>query len=213
MQNFLANNHGYISMFATKGDDYPGTWPGQMEKIRPRHLLARDQLARGWGLALSFRQIWRLDHQNGCRSYSSLLCLQYVWIGREQNQLPRARRSLQSREWRLRPVTGESEVISPSDMMAISDSFSGGIDMRRNTLADLNRYGNTVTRQQDKANVVFCDGHVESVALEFLFEDTGDAALSRWNRDHQPHRPIYYHLEPAAPRTSRLRAAKAKCQG
>jgi prepilin-type processing-associated H-X9-DG protein len=43
-------------------------------------------------------------------------------------------------------------------------------------------------RHQGKANVVFCDGHVESPALKFLFEDTGDAALVRWNRDHLPHR-------------------------
>ncbi|HEY5040889.1 MAG TPA: H-X9-DG-CTERM domain-containing protein [Verrucomicrobiae bacterium] len=39
-----------------------------------------------------------------------------------------------------------------------------------------------------KANVVFCDGHVESPTLQFLFADTSDAALSRWNRDHLPHR-------------------------
>ena len=39
-----------------------------------------------------------------------------------------------------------------------------------------------------RANVVFCDGHVESPTLQFLFADTSDAALSRWNRDHQPHR-------------------------
>jgi prepilin-type processing-associated H-X9-DG protein len=39
-----------------------------------------------------------------------------------------------------------------------------------------------------KANVVFCDGHVESPTLKFLFEDTSDAALVRWNRDHLPHR-------------------------
>jgi prepilin-type processing-associated H-X9-DG protein len=38
------------------------------------------------------------------------------------------------------------------------------------------------------ANVVFCDGHVESPTLQFLFADTSAAALSRWNRDHQPHR-------------------------
>jgi len=45
-----------------------------------------------------------------------------------------------------------------------------------------------LSRHQGKANVVFCDGHVESPTLAFLFEDTSDAALSRWNRDHQPHR-------------------------
>jgi prepilin-type processing-associated H-X9-DG protein len=43
-------------------------------------------------------------------------------------------------------------------------------------------------RHQGKANVVFCDGHVESPTLQFLFEDTSDDALVRWNRDHLPHR-------------------------
>jgi prepilin-type processing-associated H-X9-DG protein len=45
-----------------------------------------------------------------------------------------------------------------------------------------------IDRHQGKANVVFCDGHVESPTLPFLFADTSDAALSRWNRDHLPHR-------------------------
>jgi prepilin-type processing-associated H-X9-DG protein len=43
-------------------------------------------------------------------------------------------------------------------------------------------------RHQGKANVVFCDGHVESPTLQYLFADTSDEALSRWNRDHLPHR-------------------------
>jgi prepilin-type processing-associated H-X9-DG protein len=41
---------------------------------------------------------------------------------------------------------------------------------------------------QGKANVILCDGHVESPPLKFLFEDTRDAAFVRWNRDHLPHR-------------------------
>jgi prepilin-type processing-associated H-X9-DG protein len=52
-------------------------------------------------------------------------------------------------------------------------------------------YGSTkrsYARHQGKANVVFCDGHVESPTLQFVFADTSDAALSRWNRDHLPHR-------------------------
>ena len=36
--------------------------------------------------------------------------------------------------------------------------------------------------------VVFRVGHVKSPPLKYLFEDTSDAALSRWNRDHLPHR-------------------------
>src|ERR1700722_13922596 len=43
-------------------------------------------------------------------------------------------------------------------------------------------------RHQGEANMVFCDGHVESPTLRFLFEATGDEPLSRWNRDHEPHR-------------------------
>ena len=29
---------------------------------------------------------------------------------------------------------------------------------------------------------------VESPTTQFVFEDSSDAALVRWNRDHQPHR-------------------------
>jgi prepilin-type processing-associated H-X9-DG protein/prepilin-type N-terminal cleavage/methylation domain-containing protein len=79
----------------------------------------------------------------------------------------------------------ESEVAVPSDMMAIGDSHDG--IFTRRTLAHFERFGNIVTRHQGKANVLFCDGHVESPTVKFLFEDTTDAALSRWNRDHRPH--------------------------
>ena len=71
-------------------------------------------------------------------------------------------------------------------MMALGESFDGRMAFDRN-LNGMDKYGN-LNRHQGKANVVFCDGHVESPTLQFLFEDTSDAALSRWNRDHQPHR-------------------------
>jgi prepilin-type N-terminal cleavage/methylation domain-containing protein/prepilin-type processing-associated H-X9-DG protein len=45
-------------------------------------------------------------------------------------------------------------------------------------------------RHQGKANTVFCDGHVESPTLRYLFADTSDSALVSWNRDHQPHREL-----------------------
>ncbi|HYG35685.1 MAG TPA: prepilin-type N-terminal cleavage/methylation domain-containing protein [Clostridia bacterium] len=88
----------------------------------------------------------------------------------------------------------ESEVAVPSDMMAIGDSFYGSVEFRRGKIGggppahDMLTCGNILTRHQGKANVVFCDGHVESPALKFLFQDTSDAALVRWNRDHLPHR-------------------------
>jgi prepilin-type processing-associated H-X9-DG protein len=58
------------------------------------------------------------------------------------------------------------------------------------TLSAVGSTKRSYSRHQDKANVVFCDGHVESPKLKFLFEDTSDDALSRWNRDHKPHREL-----------------------
>ena len=80
----------------------------------------------------------------------------------------------------------DSEVMAPSDMIAIGDVFEQRPDLHRNPIYDfaLRAY----QRHQGEANVVFCDGHVESPTLPFLFEDTSDAALARWNRDHLPHR-------------------------
>jgi prepilin-type processing-associated H-X9-DG protein/prepilin-type N-terminal cleavage/methylation domain-containing protein len=92
----------------------------------------------------------------------------------------------------LAPIS-ESEVADPSDMMAMGETFSpNAIDFFRGpkgyfaTLSE--KYQRAILRHQGKANVVFCDGHVESPTLPFLFADTSDAALSRWNRDHLPHR-------------------------
>ena len=76
----------------------------------------------------------------------------------------------------------ESEVSVPSDMMAIGESDSG--DYMRSEAFDFSGH----LRHGNKANVAFCDGHVESPTLKFLFEDTNDVALVRWNRDHLPHR-------------------------
>lgn len=96
------------------------------------------------------------------------------------------------------PPVAESAVVSPSEMMAIGDGFKGGngiIEDGDNWLwrsAGVTGYSGSTAhayaRHQGKADVVFCDGHVESPTLKILFEDTSDAALVRWNRDHQPHR-------------------------
>jgi prepilin-type processing-associated H-X9-DG protein len=87
----------------------------------------------------------------------------------------------------FRPIA-ESEVAVPSDMMAMGDDFSGTALLVRRPIDTFKEDGNILTRHRGKANVVFCDGHVESPTLTFLFEDDSDAALRRWNRDNQPHR-------------------------
>ena len=98
-----------------------------------------------------------------------------------------------------KPFVKESDIVNPSEMMAIGDGYDGngsqifsghGLLWRRH-----DSYWGTETpivdvRHQGKANVVFCDGHVESPTLEYLFTGTNDANLGRWNRDHQPHRGL-----------------------
>jgi len=80
----------------------------------------------------------------------------------------------------------ESEVLVPSDMMALGDSFGGGVFFMRGEL----RYGanRASARHHGRVNVAFCDGHVASPTLDSVFQDTNDIALVRWNRDHLPHR-------------------------
>ena len=104
----------------------------------------------------------------------------------------------------MAPPVSETEVVNPSEMMAIGDGFWGNGNIIGDGSMNLSRFKNmtdyiTVTnaqtstkriyaRHQGKANVVFCDGHVESPTLQFLFADISDEALSRWNSDHLAHR-------------------------
>ena len=88
------------------------------------------------------------------------------------------------------PPVRESEVARPDDMMAMGDALGPGNLFRREDLDHVEFYGNAAERHTGKANVVFCDGHVESPTLKFLDLDTSEAALARWNRDHQPHQEL-----------------------
>ncbi len=97
------------------------------------------------------------------------------------------------------PAVRESEVVSPSEMIAIGDGFIGSGGVLKDGAPLIwrtpmtNYFGSTRranARHQGKANIVFCDGHVESPTLKFLFEDNRDAALVHWNRDHLPHRDL-----------------------
>jgi prepilin-type processing-associated H-X9-DG protein len=100
------------------------------------------------------------------------------------------------------------DVVSPVEMIALGDGFSGSkgvildlaLTLSRNF--DWDHYFNKdylnypdITKQcyarhQGKANMAFCDGHVATLTMKFLFEDTNDDALVVWNRDHNPHREL-----------------------
>ncbi|MCC7377016.1 MAG: prepilin-type N-terminal cleavage/methylation domain-containing protein [Verrucomicrobiales bacterium] len=103
----------------------------------------------------------------------------------------------------------ESEVLVPSDMIALGDSFallpqdrSGlpmdtvveSIGLSRSEISGSNSPGvseavkRASARHRNRGHVVFCDGHVVAMPFRRLFLERDDASLGQWNRDHEPHR-------------------------
>ncbi len=185
LQNFVADNHAYPSGIASTNSNNPGTWITQIERGGFDHSKSRTNLllegvwycpSAPWG------PIWRPGVSGASYGYNA----SGVARGSPTNALGLMGHFISFSE--LFAPIGESEVVCPSDMMAIGDSLVGGVFFSRWGLDYLNLNGRASSRHQGKANVAFCDGHVESPTLKFLFEDTSDAALVRWNRDHLPHR-------------------------
>jgi prepilin-type N-terminal cleavage/methylation domain-containing protein/prepilin-type processing-associated H-X9-DG protein len=113
--------------------------------------------------------------------------------------------------WQAQALVKDSDIVSPSDMIAIGDAFEGvfgsgiitdGAGLMRNdrprppdglfnNLVDLNAATKrSYARHSRKANIVYCDGHTDSPKLDSLFKSTSDNSLERWNRDHLPHREM-----------------------
>lgn len=195
LQAFLADNHTY-PVLLTNTNRFSGMdrfWIGQLE----RDGLGNSRLATNF----YYKGVWSCPSAQWSTDVLRSLPAADGWsyygynidiFGSDlQRNNPSNQFGLQghydSRTHTYLPIN-ESEVATPSDMMAIGDGFEPNAILMRRNIADLEEFGNTLARHQGKANVMFCDGHVESPALKFLFEDTSDAALVRWNRDHQPHR-------------------------
>ena len=188
LQNFVIDNHAYPSMRSDTNDASLGLWNNQLEH-------------GGFDISKPTKNFW---------TKGIWLCRSAKWIGFPEkypiscygynvdifdvhlkSRSPTNQFGLQGRrnsKTQLYMPIAELEVAVPSDMMAIGDSLDGSSLFAPRILTDVVRFGNILTRHQGQANVVFCDGHVESPTLKFLFEDTSDAALARWNRDHLPHR-------------------------
>jgi prepilin-type processing-associated H-X9-DG protein/prepilin-type N-terminal cleavage/methylation domain-containing protein len=186
LQVFLSNNHGYPSLKQDVNDDDPGAWQVQLEHVGLGITDDdKDFYKKGVWLCPAAQLNYFNSPSNRLVSYG------YNVLGilpdNSTNTLGLAGHIVPSSPRKFSSLS-ESEVFVPSDMMAIGDSFDGAGFFARLNLVELEKDGNALTRHQGKANVVFCDGHVESPTLQFLFEDTSDAALSRWNRDHLPHR-------------------------
>jgi prepilin-type processing-associated H-X9-DG protein/prepilin-type N-terminal cleavage/methylation domain-containing protein len=188
LQKFVADNQAYPSLRSDTNDASLGLWNNQLEHggfdiSKPRKSFWTE------GVWLCPSAKW-----TGFPEKSPISCYGYNVDFFDIHLKPRSptnqfglqgRRDLKTQ---LYTPIAESEVAVPSDMIAIGDSLDGSSLFAWRILADMARFGNILTRHQGKANVVFCDGHVDSPTLQSLFEDTNDAALMRWNRDHLPHR-------------------------
>ena len=188
IQNFLTDNHVYptFSGGANDNDANSGFWFQQIERggfdnSRPK----KDFFNDGVWLCPSAKT----DEFRTSYGYNRFGVAPIGYTGAESRlpgKEPLGLGGFFNRRQPMIPVK-DLEVASPSEMMAIGDSVVGGLDFMRQDVNYLKSRGAT-TRHQGKLNVVFCDGRVESPTLKSLFEDTSDAALSRWNRDHLPHR-------------------------
>jgi prepilin-type processing-associated H-X9-DG protein/prepilin-type N-terminal cleavage/methylation domain-containing protein len=184
LHNFLANNRGYPVLVSLGNGDNVGLWFDHIE-LNGLEISNPNIYATNYYLT---KGVWHCPSAKWSNLSSNEIPISYGYNAYGLNV--GADLGLAGHFGQQRKVTpiAESEVINPSDMMAIGDCFTGSSMLERTNLNSLLKYGNTLSRHQGRANVVFCDGHVESPTLQFLFEDTSDEALSRWNRDHLPHR-------------------------
>jgi prepilin-type N-terminal cleavage/methylation domain-containing protein/prepilin-type processing-associated H-X9-DG protein len=194
LQNFVADSQTYPSGWADKSDASDSwwgqrTWIGQLEQggLGTSKPIATNSLTMSVfhcpsdtsGDALSYGyNRWGIRDQgtNGSFGLFGRFNFFKAYQGQDYAPLP------------------ESEVVSPSEMMAIGDSeglfFGPRVPAEGSQYAIWNDHQRMVPtwRHQGRLDVMFCDGHVESPTVGFLFTNTSDAALVRWNRDHLPHR-------------------------
>jgi prepilin-type processing-associated H-X9-DG protein/prepilin-type N-terminal cleavage/methylation domain-containing protein len=186
LQAYLSNNRGYPTPGANVENDNGATWISQIE----RDGLGISRPETNWWL----KGVWRCPSAQWSEQYSkdyyAAFLTQPVYYGYNGfgNLSLGIPFTLNTNGFYKYIPIKESEVLNPSDMMAIGDSLTGSYFFRRTDWSYPAMRQNSFLRHQGKANVVFCDGHVESPTLLFLFADTSDAALVHWNRDHLPHR-------------------------
>jgi prepilin-type N-terminal cleavage/methylation domain-containing protein len=139
IQNFVGDNHAYPSFVAGTNSDNPGTWERQLECggfdiSKPK----RNFFAEGVWRCPSARWSgnWPPGRIPACYGYNTYGVLA---IGNRTNALGLLGRLISSSE--LFAPIGESEVASPSEMMAIGESFNGGVDFMRGDLKYLERAG------------------------------------------------------------------------
>ncbi len=190
LQTFVSNNRAYPLVVESTNEGCPDcgrTWIGQLEweglGVRKPET---NYFQKGIWLCPSARWSAGTLKHNPEVAYYGYNRFGIVYPGNSTNEFG-LQGHYDSESENRTPVT-ESEVVMPSDMIAIGDCYNGSVQLDRKELAGVTELGNYLSRHQGKANVLFCDGHVETVTLALLFEDRSDGALARWNRDHLPHR-------------------------
>jgi prepilin-type processing-associated H-X9-DG protein/prepilin-type N-terminal cleavage/methylation domain-containing protein len=177
LHTFLTEYHSYPLWVAPTNSEVPGRWwADQLERV-------------GFGVSnpstnFDHKGVWRCPSAKPRHEYDMYYgynVFGVLMVGDVTNNFGLGGQFTENSATRV-PI-GESEVVAPSEMIAVGDSDY--LAFMRNVGYD---FFDGHLRHQDKANVLFCDGHVESLTREGLFEDTSDAALARWNRDHLPHR-------------------------
>jgi prepilin-type processing-associated H-X9-DG protein/prepilin-type N-terminal cleavage/methylation domain-containing protein len=177
LQVILADDHSYpLLVGGTNGD---GTWIGQ---------LAIQGLGISQPITNYIRSgVWHCPSAIWLEDYTNTLpiCYGYNMGGVVSDENADDNFGLGGIPSTKTPIR-DSQVVNPADMMAIGDVFLQRLSLTRNPAYGFARLA--YQRHQGRGNVVFCDGHVESPTLQFLFTDNSDTALVRWNRDHLPHR-------------------------
>lgn len=205
LQSFLSDNHAYPSYMGPTNGDNPGWWFSQVEAGGLgdyQHSSINLLLVKGVWRCPSAPKVYPWGGESGGKPFvctygynvwgvppaedytNNVLGLRGKYIS--GSYVPGTHRPDYPR---YSPVT-ESEVTAPADMIAMGDSIVGDVRFIRLDLAYLDKFGRATARHQGKINVLFCDGHVEWPTPQSLFADSSDEALSRWNRDHQPHREL-----------------------
>ncbi len=175
LQSFLANSHTYPSFFSPLKSEYPGYWYHQIQERG-----SKDAISDGL-FHVNLKGVWHCPaNDTSPFSYGyNTSGVRFQWG--PTNSLGLQRSFPHDSDYSQIAPIRESEVTAPAEMMAIGDTLGGALTFDRLD-------GNATARHQGKDNVLFCDGHVESPTIDFLFVNSSDAALVRWNRDHQSHR-------------------------
>jgi prepilin-type processing-associated H-X9-DG protein/prepilin-type N-terminal cleavage/methylation domain-containing protein len=194
LQSFVGDHHAYPSLIGPTNSENPGLWFDQLASADFGVSRPVTNIVEGiWRCPSAPLKMAPPNEDSDFCSYGYNV-FGVLWPGDRTNALGLLGRSVPGSTF-IAGASGyapvqESEVAVPSNMMAIGESIVGGIVFPRWNLGSLDGHYRRIAeaRHKGRINVLFCDGHVESPTSEFVFEDTSDAALVRWNRDHQPHR-------------------------